>query len=88
MISQRGGKCRGESENTPGSSKETPSSVDPWLSQVGTPNFKILQILALARRPNVLLPMSQPSIASFLIPLESRRVFELLYLSLIQSVPP
>lgn len=83
MISQRGGKCRGESENTPGSSKET-----PWLSQVGTPNFKILQILALARRPNVLLPMSQPSIASFLIPLESRRVFELLYLSLIQSVPP
>ena len=63
MISQRRGKCRGKSENTPGSSKETPSSLEfPRLSQVGTPNFKTLQILALARRPNVLLPMSQPSI--------------------------
>lgn len=75
MISQRRGKCRGESENTPGSSKETPSSLEfPRLSQVGIPNFKILQILALARRPNVLLPMSQPSIASFLIPLERNLV--------------
>ncbi|XP_073253054.1 uncharacterized protein [Porites lutea] len=33
-IMERRGKCRGESENTPGSLKETPSSLEfPWLSQ-------------------------------------------------------
>ena len=39
MISQKRGKCGGESENTPDSLKATPSSLEfPQLSQVGTSN--------------------------------------------------
>ena len=54
MILQSKGNCRkgGESENSPDSLKKTSSSLrfSP-LPQVGTVNFKILLILALARPP-------------------------------------
>lgn len=54
VISQRRGKCGGESETTEDSLKNTPSSLKfkhRQFSKVGTPNFKIFQILALARPP-------------------------------------
>lgn len=54
IISQRRGKSGGESEKTTDSLKNTPSSLKfkpRQFSQVGTPNFKIFQILALARPP-------------------------------------
>ena len=54
IISQRRGKCGGESEKTTDSLKNTPSSLKfkpRQFSQVGTPNFKIFRILALARPP-------------------------------------
>lgn len=50
IISQRRGKCGGESEKTTDSLKNTPSSLK-IKPQVGTPNFKILQILVLVRPP-------------------------------------
>ena len=52
MISQRKGKCGGESEYTTDSLKNTSSPLNfSPLSQVRYSKFKILHILALARPP-------------------------------------
>ena len=52
MISQKKGKCGGESEYTTDSLTKTSSALEfSPLSEVRNPKFKILQILALTRPP-------------------------------------